>query len=85
MAQVKHTIEVRIDPSGLLSRIERLADHVANAPDDDPVKILACEIGEINADTDLKQSLERNGEVLVVTIQEQGNLAKILAAFEAHL
>jgi hypothetical protein len=84
MAKVTYTIQCRVDVDNLLSRIERLAAHVDSAAKDDPVRQLAAEIGEIDASTDIKQTTARDGDILAVTFEAHGNLAKMLAVFEAR-
>lgn len=82
MAQMVHTIQCRIDVDGLLAQIERLAAHVDAAPADDPVRLLAAKIGEIDADTDIKRTTIKEGDTVAVTFEAHGNLARLLLELE---
>ncbi|MES2814464.1 MAG: hypothetical protein V4720_06180 [Pseudomonadota bacterium] len=77
-------LKLSVDPSGLLARIEALAAHCATAPIGDPICRLAVEVGEINADTDVRVTRTVEGETVVVTFDPVGNLARMLEAFEAR-
>lgn len=76
--------KLSMDPSGLLERIEALAEHVSAAPIGDPIADLAAEVGEIDASTDIRVTACVQGDAIVATFEPAGNLARMLDAFEAR-
>jgi hypothetical protein len=80
----KLSIKLEIDPSSLIARIEALAAHVNAAPIGDPVAELAAELGEIDASTDILVATDFKGGRVIASFEPAGNLAKLLAAFEAE-